>query len=164
MEKSIISFEESLNQIFRLSQRDWKSYSPLTLAYIGDAAYELVVRSLIVSQGNAPVQKLHRKVTSCVSAKAQSAMAEAIRPLLNEEEEGVYRRGRNSKPYTKAKNASMTQYLEATGFEALIGYLYLRKDFMRMNELIAYGLGAIGMPIPGQNEKQGSVPAQYAQP
>lgn len=148
MEKSIISFEESLNQTFRLSARDWKMYSPLTLAYIGDAAYELVVRSFFVNQGNMQVQKLHQRVTSCVSAKAQAQMAEAILPLLTEEEEAVYRRGRNSKPYTKAKNASMTQYLEATGFEALVGYLYLKKEFARMNELIAKGLGALGVEIP----------------
>ena len=83
-----------------------------------------------------------------MSAKAQAQMAEAILPLLTEEEESVYRRGRNSKPYTKAKNASMTQYLEATGFEALIGYLYLKKEFVRMNELIAKGLRTLGVEIP----------------
>lgn len=152
MEKSIISFEESLNQTFRLSARDWKMYSPLALAYIGDAAYELVVRSFFVNQGNTQVQKLHQRVTSCVSAKAQAQMAEAILPLLTEEEESVYRRGRNSKPYTKAKNASMTQYLEATGFEALIGYLYLKKEFVRMNELIAKGIRTLGVEISRQKE------------
>ena len=127
-------------------------YSPLALAYIGDAAYELVVRSFFVNQGNTQVQKLHQRVTSCVSAKAQAQMAEAILPLLTEEEESVYRRGRNSKPYTKAKNASMTQYLEATGFEALIGYLYLKKEFVRMNELIAKGLRTLGVEISRQKE------------
>lgn len=101
-----------------------------------------------MNQGNTQVQKLHQRVTSCVSAKAQAQMAEAILPLLTEEEESVYRRGRNSKPYTKAKNASMTQYLEATGFEALIGYLYLKKEFVRMNELIAKGLRTLGVEIP----------------
>jgi ribonuclease-3 family protein len=96
-----------------------------------------------VKRANCQPQKLHRQVTSCVSAKAQSAMAAVILPLLNEEEAGVYRRGRNSKPYTKAKNASMQEYLEATGFEALIGYLYLKNEFDRMNELIALGLDAL---------------------
>lgn len=143
MEKSIISFEESLNQTFRLSVRDWKMYSPLTLAYIGDAVYELVIRAIFVNQGNMQVRKLHQKVTACVSAKAQAQMAEAVLPFLSEEEAGVYRRGRNAKPYTKAKNATMTQYLEATGFEALIGYLYLQQRFGRMNELIAKGLDKV---------------------
>lgn len=140
MEKSIVSFTESLNETFRLSDKDWKQYSPLTLAYIGDAAYELVIRSIFVKQANMQPQKLHRKVTACVSAKAQAQMLEALQPFLTEEEAGVCRRGRNAKPYTKAKNASMEEYLEATAFEAVIGYLYLGSSFERMNELIAKGL------------------------
>ena len=144
MEKSIISFEESLNQAFRLSEKDWKMYSPLTLAYIGDAVYELVIRTVFVKRANCQPQKLHQKVTSCVSAKAQARMIEALLPNLTQEEAGVYRRGRNSKPYTKAKNASMEQYLKATGFEALIGYLYLEGAFERMNELIVAGLKMAG--------------------
>ncbi len=143
MEKSIISFEESLDQTFRLSEKDWNMYSPLTLAYIGDAAYELIIRTIFVKQGNCQPQKLHQKVTACVSAKAQARMIEALQPLLTQEEAGVYRRGRNSKPYTKAKNASMQEYLEATGFEAVMGYLYLNREFDRMNELVARGLDVI---------------------
>lgn len=143
MEKSIMSFTESLDQAFRLSDKDWKMYSPLTLAYIGDAAYELVVRSIVVKTANCQPQKLHQKVTSRVSAKAQAKMIEALQPMLTEEEAAIYKRGRNSKPYTKAKNASMTEYLEATGFEALIGYLYLCGQFERMNELIAVGFEAL---------------------
>ena len=143
MEKSIMSFNESLDQAFRLSDKDWKMYSPLTLAYIGDAAYELVVRSIVVKTANCHPQKLHQKVTSRVSAKAQAKMIEALQPMLTEEEAAIYKRGRNSKPYTKAKNASMTEYLEATGFEALIGYLYLCGQFERMNELIAAGFEAL---------------------
>ena len=143
MEKSIMSFTESLDQAFRLSDKDWKMYSPLTLAYIGDAAYELVVRSIVVKTANCQPQKLHQKVTSRVSAKAQAKMIEALQPMLTEEEAAIYKRGRNSKPYTKAKNASMTEYLEATGFEALIGYLYLCGQFERMNELIVAGFEAL---------------------
>ena len=143
MEKSIMSFNESLDQAFRLSDQDWNMYSPLTLAYIGDAAYELVIRSIVVKSGNCQVQKLHQKVTSRVSAKAQAKMIEALKPQFTEEEAAIYKRGRNSKPYTKAKNASMTEYLEATGFEALIGYLYLNRAFDRMNELIKAGLAAL---------------------
>ena len=143
MEKSIISFEESLNETFRLSEKDWNMYSPLTLAYIGDAAYELVTRTIIVKRGNCQPQKLHQKVTACVSAKAQAKMVEALLPQFTEQEASIYRRGRNSKPYTKAKNASMTEYLEATGFEAVMGYLYLNREFNRMNELVAAGLAAM---------------------
>ena len=143
MEKSITSFTESLDETFRLSDKDWKMYSPLTLAYIGDAVYELIVRTIYVKQANCQTQKLHQRVTACVSAKAQAKMAAVLEPLLTEEEAGVFRRGRNSKPYTKAKNASMGEYLAATGFEALVGYLYLKKEYARLNELVARGLEEI---------------------
>lgn len=153
MEKSIMSFTESLDETFGLSDKDWKMYSPLTLAYIGDAAYELIIRSIFVKQGNMQAQKLHQKVTACVSARAQSKMIEALQPFLTEEEAGVYRRGRNSKPYTKAKNASMQEYLEATGFEAVMGYLYLQKEYVRMNELAAEGLKVLGYHFKGKSQE-----------
>lgn len=143
MEKSIISLEDSLDSVFGLSSKDWKLYSPLTLAYLGDAVYEMVIRTICVKRANMQTQKLHRKVTGYVSAKAQAKMMDALIGELTEEEESIYRRGRNSKPYTKAKNASMEEYLKATGFEALIGYLYLQKEYERMNALIAHGIEAL---------------------
>ncbi len=143
MEKSIISLEDSLDSVFGLSSKDWKLYSPLTLAYLGDAVYEMVIRTICVKRTNMQTQKLHRKVTGYVSAKAQAKMMDALIGELTEEEESIYRRGRNSKPYTKAKNASMEEYLKATGFEALVGYLYLQKEYERMNALIAHGMEAL---------------------
>ena len=143
MEKSIISLEDSLDRVFGLSSKDWKLYSPLTLAYLGDAVYEMVIRTICVKRTNMQTQKLHRKVTGYVSAKAQAKMMDALIGELTEEEESIYRRGRNSKPYTKAKNASMEEYLKATGFEALVGYLYLQKEYERMNALIAHGIEAL---------------------
>ena len=143
MEKSIISLEDSLDTVFGLSSKDWKLYSPLTLAYLGDAVYEMVIRTICVKRTNMQTQKLHRKVTGYVSAKAQAKMMDALIGELSEEEESIYRRGRNSKPYTKAKNASMEEYLKATGFEALVGYLYLQKEYERMNVLIARGIEAL---------------------
>lgn len=143
MEKSIISLEDSLGSVFGLSSKDWKLYSPLTLAYLGDAVYEMVIRTICVKRTNMQTQKLHRKVTGYVSAKAQAKMMDALIGELTEEEESIYRRGRNSKPYTKAKNASMEEYLKATGFEALVGYLYLQKEYERMNALIAHGIEAL---------------------
>ena len=143
MEKSIISLEDSLDSVFGLSSKDWKPYSPLTLAYLGDAVYEMVIRTICVKRTNMQTQKLHRKVTGYVSAKAQAKMMDALIGELTEEEESIYRRGRNSKPYTKAKNASMEEYLKATGFEALVGYLYLQKEYERMNALIAHGIEAL---------------------
>ena len=143
MEKSILSLEDSLDSVFGLSSKDWKLYSPLTLAYLGDAVYEMVIRTICVKRANMQTQKLHRKVTGYVSAKAQAKMMDALIGELTEEEESIYRRGRNSKPYTKAKNASMEEYLKATGFEALVGYLYLQKEYERMNALIAHGIEAL---------------------
>ena len=143
MEKSIISLEDSLDSVFGLSSKDWKLYSPLTLAYLGDAVYEMVIRTICVKRTNMQTQKMHRKVTGYVSAKAQAKMMDALIGELTEEEESIYRRGRNSKPYTKAKNASMEEYLKATGFEALVGYLYLQKEYERMNALIAHGIEAL---------------------
>ena len=143
MEKSIRSFEDSVDEAFHLPEKDWKLYSPLTLAYLGDAVYEMVIRTICVKRTNMQTQKLHRKVTGYVSAKAQAKMMDALIGELTEEEESIYRRGRNSKPYTKAKNASMEEYLKATGFEALVGYLYLQKEYERMNALIAHGIEAL---------------------
>ncbi|MCD7812473.1 MAG: ribonuclease III [Lachnospiraceae bacterium] len=141
--------EQNLTQIldttFALPTKDWKQYAPLTLAYIGDAAYELLIRTILVKREDIQTQKLHQKVTHCVSAKAQARMIAALLPDLSEEEAAIYRRGRNSKPYTKAKNATMIEYLEATGFEALMGYLYLDGKFARMTELAAKGLDALNV-------------------
>ena len=102
-----------------------REYSPLVLAYLGDAVYELYIRSLLVSRGNLPVQKLHKAATDFVKAKAQSDAITALEPELTEEELQVYKRGRNAKPGTVPKNANVGDYHRATGFEALAGYLYV---------------------------------------
>ena len=128
-----------------IEKQDICSYSPLTLAYIGDGVYELVVRSMIVTEANAPVNKLHKKSSELVKAETQAKMALYFRDndLLSEEELRVLKRGRNAQSYTKAKNASVSDYRWATGFEALIGYLYLSNENDRMLEIIAMGLKLI---------------------
>lgn len=136
MEKSISYLREQ----FQLENRDVKTYSPLTLAYIGDGIYELIIRTILVSQGNCPPQKLHRKASALVKAEKQSLMISVLEELLTEEERAVYRRGRNAKSYTMAKNATMADYRRATGFEALMGYLYLTDQYERMIDLIKNGL------------------------
>jgi len=123
-----------------LPDTDLKTYSPLTLAFIGDVVYDLIIRTLVVENGNAPVNKLHRKVSSLVKAPAQMELFHRIEDRLTEEELGVYKRGRNAKSFTSAKNASITEYRSATGFEALIGYLYLNNEFTRVLEIIKAGL------------------------
>ena len=140
MDESIIYLKEK----FSLPQVDIQTYSPLTLAYIGDAAYELVVRTFLVDQGNSRPDKLHRKASSMVKAAAQAAMAEALKDSLTEEELSVYRRGRNAKSPTMAKNASMSDYRKATGFEALMGYLYLKGEQKRLIDLVYTGFVSQG--------------------
>lgn len=110
--------------------------SPLYLAYIGDAVYELYIRTMIAKDGNIPVAKLHKTATTYVKAKAQSDTIHALMPHLTEEETAVFKRGRNAKSATSAKNADIVDYRHATGFEALLGYLYLKKDFKRLEEIL----------------------------
>ena len=130
-----------MKELFHLKDQDIRSYSPLTLAYIGDGVYELVIRTILVKKGNCPVNRMDKKASSLVKASAQSAIMEKIEDQLTEEEHAVYRRGRNAHSPTMAKHATMADYRRATGFEALIGYLYLREEYMRMLDLIRMGIG-----------------------
>ena len=130
-----------LKELFHLEDQDLRSYSPLTLAYIGDAVYELIIRTVLVKKGNCPVNRLHKKASSLVKAGAQSAIMEVIEEELTPEELSVYRRGRNAHSPTMAKHATMADYRRATGFEALMGYLYLKEDYTRMIELVRCGIG-----------------------
>ena len=130
-----------MKELFPLKDQDIRSYSPLTLAYIGDGVYELVIRTILVKKGNCPVNRMHKKASSLVKASAQSAIMEKIEDQLTEEEHAVYRRGRNAHSPTMAKHATMADYRRATGFEALIGYLYLSEEYTRMLDLIRMGIG-----------------------
>ena len=129
-----------LKELFELKDRDLRTYSPLTLAYIGDGVYELVIRTILVKKGNCPVNHLHKKASSLVKAGAQSKMMELLEPDLTEEELAVYKRGRNAHSPTMAKHATMADYRRATGFEALMGYLYLKEDYSRIVELVRKGI------------------------
>lgn len=144
---------KNLKEIFQLKDMDLRTYSPLTLAYIGDGVYELIVRTVLVKRGNCPVNRLHKQASSLVKAASQSAMMEVIEPMLTEEEAGVYRRGRNAHSPTMAKHATMSDYRRATGFEALIGYLYLKEDFTRMTELVHAGLTVQEQAIKEKTKK-----------
>lgn len=115
-------------------------YSPLALAYIGDSVYDLEVKTHFVLESNMQPEKYHKKVSMIVSANSQSEFIESILDELTEDELSVYKRARNSSPHTKAKNASLQNYLKATGFEAVIGYLYLSGQSERMQELITLSI------------------------
>lgn len=144
MEKSLEQdFLAYMRQEFEMKEVDIQTYSPLTLAYIGDSIYDLMIKSLVINKGNKQVQKLHKETSSMVQASAQSLMMRAMQAHLTEEEHAVYRRGRNAKSVSPAKNQSITDYRRATGFEALMGYLYLKQEFIRMVDLVKIGLNGL---------------------
>lgn len=140
MEKGVIFMMEYLRDAFGMEDVDLRTYSPLTLAYIGDAIYDLIIRTLIIKQGNSRPEKMHKRTSGLVKASAQAEMIERLLPMLTEEEHAIYKRGRNAKSYTMAKNATMLDYRKATGFEALMGYLYLKEDMSRLIDLVKTGL------------------------
>lgn len=144
MEESV-SLLARIKESFSIGEKDVRAYSPLTLAYIGDAIYDLVIRTLVVEEANRPANELHKRTVRYVKAEAQAAMVEVLLPKLTEDEAAVYKRGRNAKPYTKAKNASYSDYRKATGFEALMGYLYLLGQEERMLRLIREGIEEAGI-------------------
>ena len=144
MDKSVMwQFDSYMQELFQLKEVDIKEYSPLTLAYIGDGIYDLIIRTLVVNKGNKQVQKLHLETSALVNAGTQSKMMRVLQEKLTEEEHAVYKRGRNAKSVSPAKNQSVTDYRRATGFEALLGYLYLKKDWERILDLVKMGLDSL---------------------
>ena len=136
--------EESLRTLilkeFPHEEIDIRTYSPGTLAFLGDAVYSLVIRTILVSKGNRQAEKLHNETTYYVRAVQQAAIGMAVYDLMTEEEKKVYRRGRNSNPYHHAKSSSLEEYLQATALEALCGYLYLQDRTDRLLELLREGI------------------------
>lgn len=148
MEKSIennvdMGIDSYMREVFGMQEVDIREYSPLTLAYIGDSIYDLIIKSLVINEGNKQVQKLHQETSSLVQASAQSKMMRTLQEILTEEEHAIYKRGRNAKSVSPAKNQSITNYRRATGFEALMGYLYLKKDMKRLIDLVKIGLDSL---------------------
>lgn len=140
METRLIDLKEAL----KLNDMEAREYSPLALAYIGDAVYELAIRTLVMSRGNMQVNKMHKKTASLVKANAQAEFYKVLEEELTGEEKSIYKRGRNAKSATMAKHATMKDYRMATGFEALMGYLYLSGQNERMAKLLGYGLQKLG--------------------
>ena len=134
MEKSVnFEFRDLMEEMLQFDPVDVSAYSPLVLAYIGDCVYDLIIKSMVINQGN----------RGYVQASAQSFMMRAMQEHLTEEEHAVYKRGRNAKSISPAKNQSITDYRRATGFEALVGYLYLKKQYERLLTLIKIGLESL---------------------
>lgn len=133
-------FLDLIKEAYDLDTLTPNEVAPLILAYIGDAVYEVIVRTIEISKGNRQVNKINKDSTKLVNAKAQAAMIDILEDKLSEEELTIYKRGRNAKANTSAKNASIRDYRKATGFEALIGYLFLSHREDRMLELVKLGL------------------------
>jgi len=119
----------------RLPEDDIRNISSIGLAHLGDAVYELMVRSWLCAHGKATGKGLHRAAVELVRAEAQAARVEKILPLLTEEEAAVYKRGRNAHVHSIPQKASRSEYLKATALESLFGYLYLHGEIERINEL-----------------------------
>lgn len=123
----------------KLSKNQARQLSPITLAFIGDAVYTLYVREKIVFFKDLKGSDLNSKASSIVKATAQSKFIDLIMPLLTEEEVDIFKRARNTKKNTRAKSASVVEYNKSTGFEALIGYLYITGEIERLNFLLNSG-------------------------
>ena len=127
-----------------MTEDQLRGISSIGLAHMGDAVFELLVRGWLCQHGKATGKGLHQATIQLVRAEHQAACAEKILPMLTEEELAVFRRGRNAKSPTMAKNASMSDYRKATGFEALMGYLYLKGEQKRLIDLVYAGFVSQG--------------------
>lgn len=127
---------DKIKDTFELEGEDVNTYSPLTLAFLGDCVYDLIIRTKLLEEGNRPVNTLHKQKSNLVRAEKQAEMADAMKEMLSEEEYEIYKRGRNAKTVSHAKNAGLSDYHKATGFECLLGYLYLQGNVDRILELV----------------------------
>lgn len=139
-------FLEFYRQTMHLEKTDASQYSPLVLAYVGDAVYEIMVRIKAVNAGNLPVNKLHKNSSHLACAGTQAQIIRALEGELTGEELAVFKRGRNAKSMSSAKNASIVDYRLATGFEALVGWLFLSEQFERLTVLVSRGFAALKEP------------------
>lgn len=139
------TFREEVAEAFPHEKVDIRTYSALPLAFLGDAVYSLIARTVAVDKGNRQAEKMHDETKHFVSAHAQALTGDAIQDLLTEEERTIYRRGLHSNPHHFAKNQSPEDYLKATALESLCGYLYLQDRMPRLLELIRTGVERAGL-------------------
>lgn len=125
-----------------MDEKALRQCSALALAHMGDSVYELMTRGHLIASGLVTSRNLHHETIRLVCAGAQAAGAQAIAPLLTEEEQAVFRHGRNAKPKSIPKSSSPMEYAHATAVEALFGWLYLRQQYDRLNTLFAVLLPA----------------------
>lgn len=138
---------DEIHQYFPAGISDIRTLSPLKLAYLGDAVFELVIRSIIIEETGGPVKNLHEHTSRLVNAGSQSRLIQSIMDELTEDEQRVYRHGRNAKTSSVAKHADIHDYRNATGLEALFGYLYLTGNMTRAIELCRIGFDLLHIDI-----------------
>lgn len=146
MEESVTLLEK-INHCFACEEIDIRTYSPLTLAFVGDCIFDLVIRTVLSERANQAAHELHQAKSRIVKAPTQAKLVESLYDSLTEEEQAVYKRGRNAKSATSAKNASVTDYRKATGLEALFGYLFLTGQEERVLTLTREGLEKLQIEI-----------------
>lgn len=120
-----------------MTEKEVLQMPSLVLAYMGDAVYEMFIRDYVIKQGMCKNGALHKKSIKYVSAKAQAGILMKLEEYLTDDEKDVVRRGRNANPHSHAKNADIVEYKHATGFEALIGYLYLSAQKERLEQILS---------------------------
>lgn len=141
------SLLEEIHQCFPAAEADIRSYAPLKLAYLGDAVFEIFIRTLILESVGGPVKNLHRASSEIVNAGTQAKLVLAMLEDLSEEEMAAYRHGRNAKTSSVAKHADIHDYRNATGLEALFGYLYMTGRTKRAVELLKIAMDKTGMEV-----------------
>ncbi len=122
------------------------AYSPLSLAFVGDGVYDLLVRDYLIRQANRPVGELNKMKVSLVKCESQARFASLLMQHLSENEQAIYKRGRNAAPKCTPKHGSVADYHSATGLEALFGYLYLNGEQERTRELFQIIIDNQGCP------------------
>lgn len=133
---------ENLSKMIKNNIKDIeiKMFNPPLLAYIGDAVFELFIRTLVVAEGSSQAGEAHKKAVSFVKAKSQAKIIEGIHDYLTEEEKRIVKRGRNAKTGSMPRHAEVMEYKYATGFECLLGYLYLNGQIIRLFEILSYAV------------------------
>lgn len=139
------TIHQQIEECFALPKQDLRTATPLTLAFVGDNVYDLIIRTILYEQGKRKLNSMHKQKSDLVKASAQAELAEYLlgENLLTEEEADYYRKGKSAKPLSHAKNAGITEYRKATGLECLIGYLYLSDREGRAIELCKLGLAGL---------------------
>ena len=137
----------NIKKNFRITEKSPDQIGPLKLAYLGDAVYEMIIRTMLMDERERPVKKMNKKAQSLVNATTQAEIAAVITDDLFEEEKAVFLRGRNAKSSSVSKHSDIHDYRIATGLESLFGYLYLKDDMERAVELVKSAFDRLDLDI-----------------